>query len=237
MTSGALARTECPDGEHWVDSHFRSAYVRYDGVHVSAAQVRGHCRKNPRGYTQWHERLANKRPAIWGHGIEKSKKWTVDEVQRFYNELSALPDQLINLKNVKVYRMDQSVTQSNPATSNFKDIVLYDGAFRHKDSLAQILSHELSHVIYSNFSKKEKGDFKQVAGWVKHKDDSDIYVASKNKVFIQPDSKTSISEDFANHLEHYLFKNDLLKNESPAAYKWIQNKFGDDFKVKVGGQE
>lgn len=34
----------CPKGEHWVSSHDRNAYYRYDGVFVSATKVTGHCR-------------------------------------------------------------------------------------------------------------------------------------------------------------------------------------------------
>lgn len=91
-TFDALAKSKCPAGEHWVDPHFRSSYTRYDGVDVSATNVKGYCRLNPKGYEHWHQRLSNQRPKIWGYRKEKSKKWTVEEVQRFYDEISLLPD-------------------------------------------------------------------------------------------------------------------------------------------------
>ncbi len=231
-TSGAQAKTECPDGEHWVYPHFRSAYVRHDGVHVSAAQVRGHCRMNPRGYDQWHERLSNHRPSIWGYRTEKSKKWSIEDVQRFYDEMSVLPDKLIGLDNVKLHRMDISGTKRNPATSNFNDVVFYDLAFQHSDSLAQIIAHELSHVVYSGLSEEDRAGFRQAARWIQESDKPGIYAAAADKKLIQPDSGNSVSEDFANHIEHYLFKNESLKKTSPKVHEWIQSTFGSDFKAQ-----
>ena len=58
------------------------------------------------------------------------------------------------------------------------------------------------------------------------------YTPVKNKTFIQEDSRTSIGEDFANHIEYYLFKPKLLKNKSQKAYIWIETKFGKDFKLR-----
>lgn len=177
--------------------------------------------------------MTNKRPAIWGYGKEKSKKWTVEEAQRFYDELSVLPDNLINLKNVKVYRMDQSVTQSNPATSNFKDIVLYDLAFRHKDSLAQIVAHELSHILFADLSNSEKEHFAEKSNWIvlKVKNET-IYIPKNEKKLLQADSAVSIDEDFANHIEEFLFDRVRLRKTSPNSILWIQKKYDESFKIQ-----
>lgn len=78
---------------------------------------------------------------------KKSKKWSVEEIERLHEALSVLPEIFLNLPNVKIYRMQKSKFAENPATSNNNDITLYDSAFEHKDSLAQILSHELSHSL------------------------------------------------------------------------------------------
>lgn len=32
VASIALAKEQCPKGEHWVGSHYRRAYTRYDGT-------------------------------------------------------------------------------------------------------------------------------------------------------------------------------------------------------------
>lgn len=163
-----VANPSCKENEHWVGSHNRRAYTRYDGVYVSATQVKGHCRKSPRGYKKWNHRLTNKQPKIWGYTKERSKKWTTEEVERFHEALSVLPDKLLNLENIKIFRMGKSMTNGNPATSNYEDITLYNLAFQHKNSLAQILAHELSHSMYRQLSEPEKIAFSEVAGWVEH---------------------------------------------------------------------
>lgn len=230
-----FADEKCQAGKHWVDTHFRKAYVRYDGVHVTSTKVRAYCRKNPRGYKDWHQRLSNKRPKVWGYKEEKSKKWTVEEIQRMFNALSVLPDTLIELKGVKVHRMQQSKFLGNPATSNLKNITVYDQGFRHKDSLAQILSHELSHVLYSLLKASEKLEFRLSAQWEsKKKNGFEYFKASAHKKFIKGDSRISIEEDFANHIEYFLFKHRVLQKTSPGAYKWIKERFGKKFKLSEG---
>lgn len=230
FTQNIFADQVCPEGKHWVDAHFRNAYIRYDGVRVQATRVQAFCRKNPRGYDKWHKSFSNKRPKVWGYKKEKSKKWSVEENQRLYNAISVLPSVLQNLKGIKVYRMSRSQRIGNPATSNQLDIVLYDIAFMHEDSLAQIISHELAHRLYGKLSADDKKSFISSAGWLKIADT--IYIPEKSKKYIKQDSKTSIEEDFANHIEYFLFKPNILKNKSLSSYKWIQKQFGSKFQVK-----
>jgi len=195
-----LEAAQCPSGKHWVASHFRRAYVRFDGVQVKATHVDGHCRLNPRGYEQWHQRLSNGRPKVWGYPREKTKKWTVEEIERVLESIAALPQQLLELDGAKVHRMEKSVHQGNPATSNYDDVTLYDLAFEHKDSRDE--------EAHGNLAPRNE------------------------KTFIEDDSRASVDEDFANHIEQYLFKNESLKNKSPESYKWIRKRFGDDFKIQ-----
>ena len=55
----------CPKGAYWVKPHNRSAYVRADGVNVSATFVTGHCRTNSKAYISWNERILSTRPKDW----------------------------------------------------------------------------------------------------------------------------------------------------------------------------
>lgn len=238
LPSSSLAKVSCKAAEHWVDTHYRRAYMRHDGTRVKGTQVKGHCRKNPRGYEKWHQSLSSKRPEIWGYKKEKSKKWSVEEIERLHEALSVLPDIFLNLPNVKLYRMQKSNFAENPATSNYKDTVLYDLAFEHKDSLAQILAHELSHSLYRQLTDKEKSAFLEAAAWIEHPVVfKGALTTKKNKRFIQPDSQLSVDEDFSNHIEYFLFKNKSLKKDSPRAYLWVREKYGSDFKIKPGVKE
>lgn len=165
---------------------------------------------------------------------KKSKKWSVEEIERLHEALSVLPEIFLNLPNVKIYRMQKSKFAENPATSNNNDITLYDSAFEHKDSLAQILSHELSHSLYRKLTDKEKATFRKAAEWIEHPKFKGALTTKKNKKFIQPDSQLSVDEDFSNHVEHFLFKNKSLKKDSPKAHLWIRKKYGQDFRIEPG---
>lgn len=90
----------------------------------------------------------------------------------------------------------------------------------------------LSPVLYDSLSEEVKNEFISKSGWIRMQGRKARYTASKEKVFIQQDSRSSLKEDFANHTEHFLFKNESLKKESPYAYKWIEDTFGKDFKLR-----
>lgn len=222
---------ECPKGEYWVSPHFRNGYVRYDGTVVRATTVSGHCRTNPRGYEKWHQRLSNERPSFWGYTNEKSKKWTTEEVERVYDAISILPQQLLDLGKVEIYRMVQSNTEGNPATSNGNDVVLYDSVFKHKIPMERILAHEFSHPLYYTLNPNQREDFARSARWKKI-ENTKAWVARKDKIYFEEDSRVSLVEDFANHIEYYLFKNESLKESAPEAFKWINQTFGKDFKLR-----
>lgn len=140
---------------------------------------------------------------------------------------------MINLENVTIYRMGQSKLQGNPATSNSTDITLYDLAFQHKDSLAQILSHELSHILFTDLSQSEKEQFAEKSNWIVLKVRKEtIYIPKNERKFLQEDSVASMDEDFANHIEEYLFDRGKLRKVSPSSILWIQKEYGDDFKIQ-----
>jgi hypothetical protein len=222
----------CPEGEYWISPHVRAGYFRYDGVKVSPADVRGHCRINPRGYEKWHQRLSNERPKVWGYKNEKSKIWTADEAERVYDAIAILPKQLLELSKVEIHRMTESISKENPATSNFENIVLYDLAFKHKVPLEQILTHELAHVLYYTLDRDQIKEFAHSADWKSVQSSSNVWVTKNDKIFIEKDSRSSVIEDFANHIEHYLFKNESLKKSSQESYHWINKTFGKEFKIQ-----
>jgi hypothetical protein len=68
VATAAARVTQCPLGQHWVRAHHRRAYVRADGVMVSAADVQAHCSVNPPAYSTWKTRLSNVVPKSWPNG-------------------------------------------------------------------------------------------------------------------------------------------------------------------------
>jgi len=224
---------QCPKGEHWVSPHHRNAYYRYDGTFISATEVKGHCRLNPKGYDQWHSRLSNERPSIWGYKSEKSKKWTVEEVERVFEVLSALPESILNQYVKNIYRMNKSIHIGNSATTNFNEIVLYDVAFEEKQNLAQVLAHELAHVMYMKLSESLRASYEKEAEWISLSvgEGKTIVIPKSTRTFVEKDGELSPDEDFANNIEYFLFEPETLKKKSNAVYLWIQKSFGSDFKL------
>jgi hypothetical protein len=229
-TAGAQS---CPKGDHWVSFHYRNAYYRYDGVFVSSTEVSGHCRENPRGYDKWHSRLSNGRPSIWGYKGEKSKKWKVEEVERVFEALSALPENILNQYVKNIHRMHKSVHEGNSATTNFDEVVLYDAAFAQKQNLARILAHELAHVVYMNFPDSKRTSYEKDSDWINLDvgGGKTITIPRHGRKFVEKDGELSPDEDFANNIEFYLFEPEALKEKSNAVYLWIQKTFGSDFKL------
>ena len=133
--------------------------------------------------------------------------------------------------------MLQSQYGQNPATTNppQKDVTLYDLAFVHEDSLAQILSHELSHILFESLTSEEKKVFAEKAGWDRRNImGKEHYFPKRGKTNIKADSSDSLEEDFANHIELFLFKPANLKVKSRDSHSWIQGRFGENFKIKEG---
>lgn len=222
------ASPNCPIGSHWVAAHFRRAYVRGDGKRFSATTVSAHCRTNPKGYDVWHSRLSNQRPRVWGYKYEKSKKWTTEEIERVLEALSELPEFLLNQEADSLYRMSGSEEPGNPATTNFKDTVLYDKAFAPDQNLARVIAHEQAHRLFDSLTEVERTGFKTAGEWVKVREGSREFEKPGRpaSAFVQLDGQRSPSEDFANSVESFVFEKEKLKAVSPRVYDWINSKWG-----------
>lgn len=68
--------TTCASNQYLVRSHFRKAYIRSDGTHVSASQVKSYCKDLTKELVFLKDRFKDGIPKGWPHKTEKSKKWT-----------------------------------------------------------------------------------------------------------------------------------------------------------------
>jgi hypothetical protein len=50
--------------------------------------------------------------------------------------------------------------------------------------------------------------------------------------YVEEDGPSSITEDFFNNIEYFIFERKKLQNTAPKVDAWIQKMFGD--KLKVG---
>ena len=223
--------TKCLPGHHWVKAHGRRAYIRGDGVFVSASFVKAHCQSNPSGYEFWQPKLKAGTPQIWPHKTEKFKSFTASETERVLDALGEVPDILWSENVHEIYRAAKSKDFPNPASSTDGLVVLYDTAFDSKLNLTRVLSHELAHQKYLDLSQEDKESYWFPMNWIPISRKEGIFV-SRQEGFVQDDGRVSPEEDFANNIEWYLFQPEALKKTTPHAFNWIKNYFGDKLKMK-----
>ncbi len=230
------ASNSCPPGEHWVQAHIQSAYVRSDGTPVSGSNHRAGCKKNPASYAFWNNRLKARLPPKWEFKNEKSKVWTEDEKEKVLEAISALPPLLVNKIVSGIYRLKTSAQlPENPAANFQNQIALYDKAFESKRNVARVLGHEFSHIYFQGMEKPEQVDYAIAAEWEATLWNGlrDKELTLNRKGFVEDDSQNNPEEDFANNIEYFLFNPKTLKEKSPKVYDWISKKFGGNFKLRI----
>jgi hypothetical protein len=55
--------------------------------------------------------------------------------------------------------------------------------------------------------------------------------------YVEDDGMESMTEDFSNNVEYYLFDPQTLERKTPKVYEWLKKKFGDNFKIARGAQK
>jgi hypothetical protein len=227
----------CQLGEHWVRAHHRNAYVRVDGTSVSASQVLAHCQKDPPSYAKWKTRLLDSNATRGWKKSEKQKPWSEDERERVFEALSELPELLLLDSVHSIYRAVKSEDfDQNPASGDDGFIVLYDHAFIPKQNLGRVLAHELAHELFRRVSDDTRKQYASSVGWKTVKNlrtgKNQFVMMRFNEV--EADSSESVTEDFANNIEYYLFDRERLTKKVPEASGWIQKTFGGTFKLGKG---
>lgn len=232
----------CPQNEHWVKAHHRNAYTRSDGTFVSESNVRSHCKTNPPSYSLWKNRLNSNPSKQWLNKKEKSRKWTTDEEEKVLEALSELPVILLVNSVKNIYRLEKSSSyDKNPAAGEEGEIAIYDAAFSSKTNLTRVLSHEFAHELYRQLSVADKTAYAKTAGWLAVKLSSTTsprWIPTRdNSAYVENDGPESMTEDFSNNIEYFLFDSQVLQRKTPKVFNWIKKKFGDNFKLVKGGHK
>jgi hypothetical protein len=225
----------CEPGRHWVKAYFRKAYTRSDGRHFKATTVTAHCSDNPPGYSFWIQKIKETALTNWPIKSEVAKLWSEEELERIIEALGYLPTAMQRDDISGIYRMERSVYFPNPASGDFNgDIAVYDSAFDQTNNLSQVLAHEIAHRIFSSLSPEEVKSYLYAAGWVNVGTDTHPDYELLREKTVDPDSKNSINEDFANNVEFFLFNPKKLQGFAPGAYNWISGHFGATFRLGKG---
>lgn len=223
---------ECPSDQHWVKAHNRRGYYRANGTFVKATSISSHCRSSRLSDKYWKNKFEVRRPADWPYDQEKSKDWTVEEVERVLDAICELPEELWKKSDYKIYRMEKSKDGHNPATSSTNILVLYDSAFNKGKTLSRILAHEFAHEIYGNLDVSDAKGYRLTTNWFEVNKNGRRILISRKDGFVTDDGRVSPEEDFANNIEFFLFNQSNLRSKTPHAYRWIVDHFGDKFKLR-----
>lgn len=223
----------CPSGQHWVQAHHRNAYSRTDGTHVSAADVSAHCQDNPPSYAKWKDRLKSSvdLPA-WGKK-EKAKNWMEGERERAFEALAEVPSSILAESVKSIYRSEKSSEyEKNPAAGDSGYIVLYDHAFDRDTNLTRIFVHEFAHEVFRQIPNDLRRKYADEAGWIRT-GDGQSYLPGRLD-YVEEDGPSSITEDFSNNIEYFIFDRKKLQKTAPKVDAWIQKMFSDKLKVGKG---
>lgn len=180
----------------------------------------------------WKNKILDGRPKSWEPPTEKSSAWTDEEKEKLQNLLDQLPEVFKKISFNGFYRMQRSSSIGNPGSTSESglEIVIYNSAFERPEvSIDRVVTHELAHVIFLNFQKNERDNYKNELGWSKFTTGQ-----IRPGTFINSGAKDSPDEDFANNIEYFLFQPEDLKTIVPKAYNWILSKFSKKFKLKEG---
>jgi hypothetical protein len=203
LYSNSIFAFDCPTGQYFVHSHFRSSYYRSDGTFVSSANVEAHC-KEYRVSSPLVLKYSSEMPKGWPFQLEIFKPWTSSERKLLEKEIAKLPKALREQGLVTVLRAVKSSFQDNPSTSAPDEsiIVFYDSAqsFGYK----RVVTHELAHTLYGKLNKNELKTYYEAAGW---KETSQNKFSTSRTSFSEPDGALGPDEDFANNVEHLVFNN------------------------------
>ena len=128
------------------------------------------------------------------------RPWQESEKKVILDGISKLPVWLKKYVIKEILRGDIGWHPDNPAATipQTRTIVLFDKFFKSKHQNS-ILVHEFSHIAFYDFSFDEMIIFARASGWRLDRD----YNRTPPPILLEPDSKSSISEDFSNHIEHY----------------------------------
>ncbi|KYG61743.1 hypothetical protein AZI85_05825 [Bdellovibrio bacteriovorus] len=195
------------------------------------AFIKGHCRKNPEGYTTWLPKIQDNLPSNWPHKNESSRTWSTEEKEKVLEAMATIPPELWSPKITGIHRAKRSKDHPNPATSADGIIVVYDSAFERERNLARIFTHELAHQKYYDMTLEQRESYWYPMNWLPINSPKNIFI-SRSEGFVQDDGRESPEEDFANNVEYFLFDPKKLEKTTPHATKWIKKYFGDKFKIR-----
>lgn len=222
--NGYSREIQCKSWQTYVKEHTVKSYVKKDGTRLKQTIRKAHCREKWKYADKWGPLFQNTKPDYWPQSKEDFKKWSSQEKEFIFQELSEIP--LIHHYRVNsILRAKKSKDKKNPASSipETKDIVLYDLYFDSKDT-KEILTHEMAHIIAHQIETKYISIFAEKSGWKLEINKRQVYEVPPTKL-IKKDSSFSIEEDFCNYFEIYVTNPEKIKKFNLDIYNLLKQRF------------
>lgn len=219
---------DCKPGELWVHSYGKTQYGK-------PIWVSSYCRSFPAGERKkfWQNRFKD-RLGYWPNPTENQKRWNQIERERTLRALDSIPYVLWGTYVKGIVRFERSKDHPNQSSYGDGYVALYDPAFASGQDLKRLCTHELAHALWDDFPDEWKESYYQETGWMRVRPGPNQPPIMMGRIFgyIQDDGRFSPDEDFANNIEAFLFEPEKLHEVTPRAYKWIRERFGDNFKLR-----
>jgi hypothetical protein len=204
----------CEPHEIYVREQWVKAYVKQNGTNISSHSRKAHCRELLRfNYFQDSTKQTFK-------GIKTNiKKWNSEEKKVVNEYLEKLPPWLTKYKLTEILRGDVGGNGLNPAAAIplTKTLIIFDHFFKSSNK-QDILNHEISHIAIYDIDPETIATFAKASGWVRNNDGT----RTPPLKLLLKDSRNSISEDFANHVEVYYSSKEKLLTFNPLSFLIIE---------------
>lgn len=211
--SSAFAQP-CGPHEIYVREQSINTYTKQDGTKVSAHTRKPHCRElKQQNYFQDSSKQTFK-------NIKTNiKRWSSEEKKIVEEHLDKLPLWLKKYKLTEILRGDIGGNTLNPAAAIplTKTLLIFDHFFKSSNK-QDIIVHEISHIAFFDIAPDLLKTFAKASGWEE--------VQTKrwtppSKLLLE-DSKNSMGEDFANHVEIYHSSKEKLMLFNPLSFLIIE---------------
>lgn len=221
LLTTAFSQTCGPD-EIFIREQRVTQYSKEDGTRVKAHDREAHCRQ-----IQVHNYFKDKTSQRFKNIEPNLKPWKVKEKEIIEKLMAQLPEWLKKYTIASLLRSTSGAFDNPAYTINQTRTIILSDAFFKSPTKLDILTHEVAHLAISDFTEEIK-EFWQLSGWIHIKE---LQIKIPPSKLIINDSKESISEDFANHIEVYHFNPSYLKSFNPKMFEFL------DRNIKEGPHE
>lgn len=204
----------CEPDQTFIREQYINTYPKKDGTIINGHIRKAHCRTVE--LTNYFQNNSSQKFI----GIKPMlKPWKPAEKKIVETYLDRIPPWLKKYSIREILRANTKENPQNPAASVAltRTLLILDPFFTASNKI-DIIVHELAHLAILDFSAVELTHFYEKAGWTRNKITNERIPPTH---LLLEDSKGSISEDFANHIEVYHGNPERLRSFNPSVFHFL----------------